>query len=218
MQQRYYSTLFRNINRQGVALDEQESRTSLYYLAPNLKDFFKLDFMDEYEVKLLGDIKKLDFVRYLSLLSEYNKDEKKENVARGVNSSKMERYYEDYINAVVLDSAATRFKQFSSIFQNKNNASKMELLKQNIEKVDLPKSFNSIIDLDVYFFGIIYISLFNGIEITADANRIETLKGRLQKQISTFKSNANHRKAPAGIGDLRARLETSIKFYNRYRI
>ena len=170
MQQRYYSTLFRNINRQGVALDEQESRTSLYYLAPNLKDFFKPDFMDEYEVKLLGDIKKLDFVRYLSLLSEYNKDEKKENVARGVNSSKMERYYEDYINAVVLDSVGTRFKQFSSIFQNKNNASKMELLKQNIEKVDLPKSFNSIIDLDVYFFGIIYISLFNGIEITADAN------------------------------------------------
>ena len=218
MQQRYYSTLFRNINRQGVALDEQESRTSLYYLAPNLKDFFKPDFMDEYEVKLLGDIKKLDFVRYLSLLSEYNKDEKKENVARGVNSSKMERYYEDYINAVVLDSVGTLFKQFSSIFQNKNNASKMELLKQNIEKVDLPKSFNSIIDLDVYFFGIIYISLFNGIEITADANRIETLKGRLQKQISTFKSNANHRKAPAGIGDLRARLETSIKFYNRYRI
>lgn len=47
---------------------------------------------------------------------------------------------------------------------------------------------------------------------------IETLKGRLQKQISTFKSNANHRKAPAGIGYLRARLETSIKFYNRYRI
>lgn len=216
MQQRYYSTLFRNINRQGVALDELESRTSLYYLVPDLKDFFKPDFMDEYEVKLSGDIKKLDFVRYLSLLSEYNKDEKKENVARGVNSSKMERYYEDYINAVVLDSAATRFKQFSSIFQDKNYASKMELLKQNIEKVDLPKSFNSIIDLDVYFFGIIYISLFKGIEITADANRIETLKGRLREQVSTFKSDANHRKSPAGIGYLRARLETSVKLYNRY--
>lgn len=184
MQQRYYSTLFQNINRQGVALNELESRTSLYYLVPNLKDFFKPDFMDEYEVKLSGDIKKLDFVRYLSLLSEYNKDEKNENVAIGVNSSKMERYYEDYINAVVLDSVGTRFKQFISIFQDKNYASKMELLKQNIEKVDLPKSFNSIIDLDVYFFGIIYIGLFNGIEITADTNRIETLKGRLQKQIS----------------------------------
>ena len=77
IQQRFYSTLFRNINRQGVALDELESRTSLYYLVPNLKDFFKPEFMDEYEVKLSGDIKKLDFVRYLSLLSEYNKDEKK---------------------------------------------------------------------------------------------------------------------------------------------
>lgn len=52
----------------------------------------------------------------------------------------MERYYEDYINAVVLDSAATRFKQFSSIFQDKNYASRMELLKRNIEKVELPKN------------------------------------------------------------------------------
>lgn len=218
MQQKYYSTLFRNINRQGVALDELESRTSLYYLVPNLKDFFKPDFMDEYEVKLSGNIKKLDFVRYLSLLSEYNKDEKKENVARGVNSSKMERYYEDYINAVVLDSAATRFKQFSSIFQDKNYASRMELLKRNIEKVDLPKSFNSIIDLDVYFFGIIYISLFKGLEITADANRIETLKSCLQDRVSAFKNNANHRKSPAGIGYLRSRLEVSVKLYNRYRV
>ena len=186
MQQRYYSTLFRNINRQGVALDELESRTSLYYLVPNLKDFFKPEFMDEYEVKLSGDIKKLDFVRYLSLLSEYNKDEKKEKVARGVSSSKMERYYEDYINAVVLDSAATRFKQFSSIFQDKNYASRMELLKRNIEKVELPKKFNSIIDLDVYFFGIIYISLFKGLEITANANNVDTLKRRLKANIDTF--------------------------------
>lgn len=218
MQQKYYSTLFRNINRQGVALDELESRTSLYYLVPNLKDFFKPEFMDEYEVKLSGDIKKLDFVRYLSLLSEYNKDEKKGNVARGCNSSKMERYYEDYINAVVLDSADTRFKQFSSIFQDKNYASRMELLKRNIEKVGLPKSFNSIIDLDVYIFGIIYVSLFKGIEITADANRIETLKRRLQENVSAFKNNANHKKSPAGIGYLRSRLEASVKLYNRYRL
>lgn len=218
IQQRYYSTLFRNINRQGVALDELESRTSLYYLVPNLKDFFKPEFMDEYEVKLSGDIKKLDFVRYLSLLSEYNKDEKKEKVARGVSSSKMERYYEDYINAVVLDSAATRFKQFSSIFQDKNYASRMELLKRNIEKVELPKKFNSIIDLDVYFFGIIYISLFKGLEITAGANNVDTLKRRLQTNIGTFKNNANHKKSPAGIGYLRSRLETSVKLYNRYRV
>lgn len=218
MQQRYYSTLFRNINRQGVALDELESRTSLYYLVPNLKDFFKPEFMDEYEVKLSGDIKKLDFVRYLSLLSEYNKDEKKEKVARGVSSSKMERYYEDYINAVVLDSAATRFKQFSSIFQDKNYASRMELLKRNIEKVELPKKFNSIIDLDVYFFGIIYISLFKGLEITANANNVDTLKRRLKANIGTFKNNANHKKSPAGIGYLRSRLETSVKLYNRYRV
>ena len=218
IQQRFYSTLFRNINRQGVALDELESRTSLYYLVPNLKDFFKPEFMDEYEVKLSGDIKKLDFVRYLSLLSEYNKDEKKENVARGVNSSKLERYYEDYINAVVLDSAATRFKQFSSIFQDKNYASRMELLKRNIEKVELPKSFNSIIDLDVYFFGIIYISLFKGLEITADANNVDKLKRRLQANIGIFKNNANHKKSPAGIGYLRSRLETSVKLYNRYRV
>lgn len=130
----------------------------------------------------------------------------------------MERYYEDYINAVVLDSAATRFKQFSSIFQDKNYASRMELLKRNIEKVELQKKINSIIDLDVYFFGIIYISLFKGLEITANANNVDTLKRRLKANIGTFKNNANHKKSPAGIGYLRSRLETSVKLYNRYRV
>ncbi len=218
MQQRYYSTLFRNINRQGVALEQLESRTSLYYLVPNLKNFFKPDFMDDYEVKLSGDIKKLDFVRYLSLLSEYNVNERKADVAKGMNSTKMERYYEDYINAVVLDSANTRFKQFSSIFLDKNYASRMELLKRNIEKVDLPKSSKSIIELDVYFFGIIYISLFKGQEITASAERIENLKRRLQNHVATFKSNVHHKKSPAGIGYLRSRLETSVKLYNTYSV
>ena len=82
----------------------------------------------------------------------------------------------------------------------------------------MPKKFNSIIDLDVYFFGIIYISLFKGLKITADANNVDTLKRRLQAKIVFFKNNANHKKSPAGIGYLRSRLETSVKLYDKYRV
>lgn len=122
VQLRYYSTLFRNINRQGVALESIESRASLYYLEPELKDFFKPDFIEWYKIKLTSEVKKIDFVKYLSILSEYSKDEKKASVARGMRSSKIEEYYEDYINAVVLDSENGRFIQFSSIFPEKNTS------------------------------------------------------------------------------------------------
>ncbi|HEM2792396.1 TPA: DUF262 domain-containing protein, partial [Streptococcus suis] len=40
-QQRYYSSVFRNINRQGMALTGQESREALYYLDDSKTDFFK---------------------------------------------------------------------------------------------------------------------------------------------------------------------------------
>ena len=180
LQLRYHSTLFRNINRQGVALESIESRASLYYLKPELKDFFKPDFIEWYKIKLTSEVKKIDFVKYLSILSEYSKDEKKASVARGMRSSKIEEYYEDYINAVVLDSENGRFKQFSSIFPNKKYQQRFDLLRQNLGKMDLPEFSESIIDVDVYFFGIIYISVFKGLMLTDDNEKIERLKNRLQ--------------------------------------
>lgn len=216
MQLRYYSTLFRNINRQGVALESIESRASLYYLEPELKDFFKPDFIEWYKIKLTSEVKKIDFVKYLSILSEYSKDEKKASVARGMRSSKIEEYYEDYINAVVLDSEDGRFKQFSSIFPDKKYQQRFDLLRQNLGKMDLPEFYDSIIDVDVYFFGIIYISVFKGLMLTDDNEKIERLKNRLQNKIRNFRGDLNHRKSPGGIGHLRDRLDYSIRLYLHY--
>lgn len=217
-QLRYYSTLFRNINKQGVALEDLESRASLYYLEPYLKDFFIPKFMEVYKLKLTGELKKLDFVRYLSLLSQYAVDERKSHVAVGTNQRAMERYYEDYINAVVLDAPNTKFKQFSSIFPDKQFENRLNLLKDNINKMHLESHYNSIIDLDVTFFGLIYISLFKGEHLTDDQVKIDRLKARLRRRVEVFKQNVNHRKSPAGIGYLRERLDTSVKLYNTYKL
>lgn len=64
-QQEYYSSVFRSINIQGQTLLPQESRASLYYLSEPKRTFFDPEFLDEYTV-ING---KLDFVRYLSILS-----------------------------------------------------------------------------------------------------------------------------------------------------
>ena len=84
--------------------------------------------------------------------------------------------------------------------------------------MQLEKHYNSIIDLDVTFFGLIYISLFKGEHLTDDQVRIDRLKVRLSRKVAEFKQNSNHRKSPAGIGYLRERLDTSVKLYNTYKL
>jgi uncharacterized protein with ParB-like and HNH nuclease domain len=69
-QQKYYSSVFRNINIQGEPLLPEESRASLYFLDQDLKDFFSPSFTKKIVVKLLNNPTRIDFVRYLSLLSQ----------------------------------------------------------------------------------------------------------------------------------------------------
>lgn len=70
-QQKYYSSVFRNINVQGQALLPQESRASLYFLDKDLAPFFKPDFSKEYVVKSVSSTTKIDFVRCLAYVSQY---------------------------------------------------------------------------------------------------------------------------------------------------
>ena len=65
-QQKFYAKVFRNINIQGVSLIPQESREALYYLDKDLEKYFKPDFQSE----ILINDSKIDFVRYLALLSQ----------------------------------------------------------------------------------------------------------------------------------------------------
>ena len=212
-QQQYYSKIFREINRKGVNLLELESRKSLYFLNDKYEDFFAPDFMEEFHVQMaVGIQQQFDFVRYLSMLSAYEKQGRNvKKVARGYCRI-MEKYYEEYIFSVIEGKYEDKFGRFEDLFEKQNYADDMKRLKNAIDILEVPKTFPSIINMDLYFFGLIYQVLFKHNDINKDHR--ETLKGQLEAAITTFRDNPKHAVAPAQMGHLRERITTSIDIYS----
>lgn len=212
-QQQYYSKIFREINRKGVNLLELESRKSLYFLNDKYEDFFAPDFMEEFHVQMaVGIQQQFDFVRYLSMLSAYEKQGRNvKKVARGYCRI-MEKYYEEYIFSVIEGKYEDKFGRFEDLFEKQNYADDMKRLKNAIDILEVPKTFPSIINMDLYFFGLIYQVLFKH----NDINKVhsETLKDQLEAAITTFRDNPKHAVAPAQMGHLRKRITTSIDIYS----
>ena len=212
-QQKYYSSVFRNINIQGISLLPQESRASLYFLDRELESFFKPSFSDSYVVQILSNRTKLDFVRYLSLLAHFHKNERSNQVARGYKP-KMEKYYEEYIFAVINNEDSPMFGRFSDIIPDRNFVERFERLTRLLSSLGIPNTHNSIIDLDIYFFGLIYYSVFKDDELNSSDN--EELIGALVAKIEEFKRNDSHRKSPNNLGHLRNRISQSVQIYSQY--
>lgn len=211
-QQKYYSSVFRNINIQGVTLLPQESRASLYFLDKDLERFFSPDFTEDFVVKSQSIETKIDFVRCLSLLSQYYKDGSEGNIARSYKP-KMENYYEEYVYSVVADSDA-KYGKFSTIFPNREYSSRFLNLQQALTSLDIKKEFISIIDLDMYFFGLTYTIVFEN--KTIDYTKKETLIKEINDKISNFKINNSHTRAPSNLRHLRTRISSSIEIYKKY--
>ncbi len=211
-QQKYYSSVFRNINIQGVALLPQESRASLYFLDKDLEQFFVPAFTDDYVVKSVSTETKIDFVRNLSLLSQYHKDGSEGSIARSYKP-KMENYYEEYVYSVVADSD-TKYGKFSTIFPDREYSTLFSDLQNALTSLEIKKEFPSIIDLDMYFFGLTYIIVFE--KKTIDFTKKEDLKNEIDAKIADFKADASHTKAPSNLGYLRARIRSSIEIYEKY--
>ncbi len=211
-QQKYYSSVFRNINIQGEALLPQESRTSLYFLDKDLVQFFEPNISKAYFVKGLSNETKIDFVRCLSLLSQYKKDDAANNVARSYKPL-MEKYYEEYIYSVVQD-LDNKYGKFSDIFPNRKYDDRFLKLQQALNILDIPNQYPSIIDLDIYFFGLIYSIIFEN--KTIDITKKDELRQKIDNQIVKFKKDSSHTKAPSNLGNLRARINSSIEIYKEY--
>lgn len=212
-QQKYYSSVFRNINIQGEALLAQESRASLYFLDKNLVNFFKPDFFKPFVIKVLSNETKADFVRYLSLLSQYQKDESTYRIARGYKPQ-MEKYYELYIYSVVGEATSAMFEDFSVIFPDNDYKTRFERLDQTINSLHIPTQFTSIIELDMYMFGLIYTIVFEDKSI--DLSEKDNLTGALTGKIDEFKDDYSHTKAPGALKYLKLRMEASIEIYDSY--
>lgn len=215
-QQRFYSNVFHDINLQGVALQGQESRRSLYYLNKNLVPFFEPAISNKFKLYQNSKPRKYDYVRALSFLMQYKKESSERYIAKGCRSfENLELYYEDFINSVINSNETTedsRFGKFSILIGEENITTRNELLESHVSALHFnERVFDTIIDADVHLFGLIYVTIFLGKTIPRD--KIEQLNTELTVKVSAFKGDENHKKAPNALKYLRNRIKTSIEIY-----
>lgn len=213
-QQCYYTKMFRDINVQGVQLIDIESRRSLYFLNERYEDFFEPAFVVNYYVNRVGEKQQLDFTRYLCLLSAFKKSNNENRVARGFSGKRIEKYIEMYIYSVVGNDNEDIFGRFSDIFPGSDFAEDIQCLKSTLENLNLPKEYPSIINMDMYFFGLIYHVLLCHRHI--DISRKGQLKNRIERRINNLRDMDNHAQAPAQFQYMRQRLIQSIDIYESF--
>jgi len=209
-QQEYYSSVFRNINIQRRGLLPEESRRSFYFLDNSLAKLFEPDLCKEIRL----NNRKLDFVRYLSLLFQYCKDNRTDNVAKNYGRS-MEEYYEIFIYSTVGKDSSSMFKKISDVFIDNKYQETIDILKENIDLLKI-KTLPSIIDADMYLLGLVYEVVFNKKRI--DIAKKDSLKNELDSKIEELKANPSHAKTPSLLKYLRYRLALSLEIYGRYMI
>ena len=239
-QQRYYSSVFRNINRQGMSLTGQESREALYYLDESKTSFFKPKFINLIEGEL-----SIEFIRYLSILSQYKKEGSVQNLCSGFGGrkEKLEEYYENYINFIIGDKNIKYYISYEELFNTNEQLLSCEqphsgrYSKMSNFISDSPlskKTFDSIIDCDLYYFGLIYLIIFENKNI--DLEKWSDITKKIEKSIEEFKapyldkqgvptyelskavSRSFHQKNPSALKYLRERVEKSIAIYREFEI
>ena len=229
---RYFSTLFRNLNYLGRKLSPLESRRSLYFLNDDYKNFFEGKFDEKEDVLchicIMEKMKsrKLDFVRYLSTLSQYVGDNEAKKILRGYSSySSRENFYADYVSYIVGLEQNDRKDKFDSfkmetVFPNfewrERFRTVKEFLENNKEYLGLDEktnAFKSWIDADYWLYGLLYYVVFKGMRI----NNHEELITSISEEISKKKTdNGDYSKNPNRIGNLRERIIRSIEIYKNY--
>jgi hypothetical protein BACCOPRO_01637 len=210
-QQKFYSKVFRSINIQGESLLALESRAALYYLDKDLEDYFIPKFIE----KIYVNDSKVDFVRYLALLSQYKKDKTADELGKRF-AGKMEKYYEEYIYFTVGEEDSNIFIKYSELFKDKKEYKKMYInLKESLKELELFKKYSSIIDVDITLFGLIYFIVFEKKEI--DYTKKESIFKEINKEIEKIRrEDTKHVKNPAAFKYLRYRVKRSIEIYARY--
>ena len=126
----------------------------------------------------------------------------------------MEDYYEEYIYSVVGESTSNLFASFSEIFSDVDYQSRYDSLGRIINSLIDNKKFTSIIDLDMYLFGLVYKVVFENKEI--DLNKKTELVEELNTKIVDLKRNLAHTKSPSNLKHLKNRVASSIEIYNKY--
>lgn len=199
-QQKLYSSVFRNINIKGKSLSQLESRKSLYFLRDGFDQWFSPQFANNITINNAP----IDFVRYLSLLSQYKNNGDAGRIAQNFKT-KLEKYYESYILAEVNKDGNSLF----SLLLQSNCQNCFQMLENCLQTEKFPKKINSIIDADIYLFGLIYYTIARGKTISVT----EQILSEVQEKIREIKKDNKHTKSPSALKYLRSRIQTSIDIY-----
>lgn len=236
IEQKFFSTLFRNMNYLGQKLSSLESRKSLYYLNEKYKNYFEGRLSDGSEalggLKIMENVspRKIDFVRYLSILSQYDERTKAKKIMLGYSAySSRENFYVDYVSHILGLEQEERTKKFdgfemSTTFGEEGWEPRFARLKQTIEalkdKMNLdpkyPQAFRSWIDADYWLFGLIYWIVFKDKNIDTETN----WTNKINSAIRDKKKNANdsYVKSPNMLGHLRDRIEQSLELIQKHTL
>lgn len=230
--QRGFSQLFRDINYFGKKLSPLESRRSLYYLNADLLPYLEgqTEEMDVLcGIKLMEKMQpiKIDFVRYLSIISQYTITENPYKVLVGYSaSSSRESFYADYVSYLLgLEQEDREWKfdgfDFGTTFPQQCWRERYERLREAIERLrpmfrmaeKNKDAFPSWIDADYWLFGLIYSIVFAGKTLKEDLTGIDKA---INEEIAEKKTWDYYAKSPNRLGNLRDRLGRSIDIIWEY--
>lgn len=240
--QKNFSQMFRNINYFGKKLEPVDSRKSLYYQNQKLINFFEGKCEDGTDVfgdlRIIEDLQpsKIDFVRYLAILSQYvvstRPDDAKDVMVGYSAYGSRESFYADYVSYIIgieQEDRTDKFDRFSfdTFFPNGAWESRLCSLRDALVKIkpmiDLKDnvSFNAWFEADYWLFGLIYQILFKGKMLNNCLSRVvrgreRTLKVDIKRQIGNDRSEDVFSKNANRIGYVRNRLVKSCNIFENY--
>lgn len=152
------------------------------------------------------------------IYSYYENQCKSRKVAVGYKTTgskaNIEDFYCEFINRVVKQKQEKDPNAFSSVFKDKDYSQRYQLLRESLEALDIKKSFRSITDMDYYFFGLIYHTVFGGKRF--EKGDAANIANDLQVAIDSTKGDINYKNAPKTLTRVRGRLDKSVEIYQKY--
>lgn len=215
-QQAFYSSVFLKINSTGTLLSYEQSREAMYYFHDNLTQLFKPGFE---KIEINGQ--SIDFPRYLALLSQYKKEGNNErNLARGTHGrvDQLNKYILSYIDSVNhrRNEDDSQFGKFDDTFPGNTASDRLQQFKSDLAKLFPAKeNVTSIIDADMWMFGLTHFILFDGKKLKDDAD-VNELKNKISTEIAVFKGNQDHSTHPNDLQNIKLRVRKSIDIYQNY--
>lgn len=240
--QKNFSQLFRNINYFGKKLEPMDSRKSLYYQNQRLTNFFEGKCEDGSDV--MGDLRimedlqpvKIDFVRYLAILSQYSSSnhDTARDVMMGYSAySSRESYYADYVSYILgieQEDRVDKFDRFdfAAAFPDDVWKERFNTLKTTISHMKLRMGlkdnsiFSSWYEADYWLFGLMYHVLFKGRKIREEYVAVDyrrrhvLLKSEIEAAIDRMRSDSSFLKNSNRVTFIRNRLVESCNIYSSY--